>query len=100
MKYLIVNADDYGASRGINRGILEAHRRGILTSTSLLVNTAWSGEAAEMSSPRAVPADIRAARIIHCEKVVPSGEHHGRTIANRSVAWTSPMTSRTVNFEA
>src|SRR5947208_12765584 len=49
MKYLIVNADDFGASHGVNRGILEAHQRGILTSTSLLVHTAWSGEAAEMS---------------------------------------------------
>jgi predicted glycoside hydrolase/deacetylase ChbG (UPF0249 family) len=49
MKYLIVNADDFGASHGINRGILEAHQRGILTSTSLLVSTAWSAEAAEMS---------------------------------------------------
>src|SRR2546425_8149915 len=49
MKYLIVNADDFGASHGINRGILEAHQRGILTSTSLLVNTAWSVEAAELS---------------------------------------------------
>ena len=49
MKYLIVNADDFGASHGINRGILEAHLRGILTSTSLLVNTAWSVEAAELS---------------------------------------------------
>src|SRR5436309_5780269 len=53
MTYLIVNADDFGASRGINRGILEAHARGILTSTSLLVNTAWSREAAESS--RATP---------------------------------------------
>jgi predicted glycoside hydrolase/deacetylase ChbG (UPF0249 family) len=49
MKYLIVNGDDFGASRGINRGILEAHRFGILTSTSLLVNTPWSGQAAELS---------------------------------------------------
>jgi predicted glycoside hydrolase/deacetylase ChbG (UPF0249 family) len=49
MKYLIVNGDDFGASRGINRGIIEAHRHGILTSTSLLVNTPWSGEAAELS---------------------------------------------------
>lgn len=53
MKYLIVNADDFGASRGINRGILEAHQRGILTSTSLLVNTPWSAQAAELS--RTVP---------------------------------------------
>jgi predicted glycoside hydrolase/deacetylase ChbG (UPF0249 family) len=49
MKFLIVNADDFGASRGINRGILEAHRRGILTSTSLLVNRPWSEEAAALS---------------------------------------------------
>jgi predicted glycoside hydrolase/deacetylase ChbG (UPF0249 family) len=48
MKLLIVNADDFGASRGINRGILEAHRRGILTSTSLLVNRRWSEEAAAL----------------------------------------------------
>lgn len=34
---LIVNADDLGMSDGINRGILEAHRRGIVTSASLMV---------------------------------------------------------------
>jgi predicted glycoside hydrolase/deacetylase ChbG (UPF0249 family) len=50
MKYLIVNGDDFGASHGINRGIIEAHQRGILTSTSLLVNTPWSEEAAEFAN--------------------------------------------------
>src|SRR3989442_6607250 len=49
MKHLIVNGDDFGASRGVNRGILEAHVRGILTSTSLIVNGAWSEEAAALS---------------------------------------------------
>ena len=49
MKYLIVNADDFGASHGINRGIMEAHQRGILTSTSLLVNSVGSREAAKLS---------------------------------------------------
>ncbi|HWC87798.1 MAG TPA: ChbG/HpnK family deacetylase [Solirubrobacteraceae bacterium] len=34
---LIVNADDYGASGGINAGIIQAHARGIVTSTSLMV---------------------------------------------------------------
>jgi len=37
-KRLIVNADDFGLSRGITDGILLAHREGILTSTSLMVN--------------------------------------------------------------
>ncbi len=53
MKYLIVNGDDFGASRGINRGIIEAHHHGILTSTSLMVNTPWNEEAAFLS--RAAP---------------------------------------------
>jgi predicted glycoside hydrolase/deacetylase ChbG (UPF0249 family) len=48
-KLLIVNADDFGASPGTNRGILEAHLRGIVTSTSLLVNPPASAEAAEMA---------------------------------------------------
>ena len=34
---LIVNADDFGASAGVNRGILECHVDGIVTSTSLMV---------------------------------------------------------------
>ncbi len=38
MKNLIVNADDLAWSEGINRGIAEAHRNGLVTSTSLLAN--------------------------------------------------------------
>ncbi|HET9706895.1 MAG TPA: ChbG/HpnK family deacetylase [Gemmatimonadales bacterium] len=49
-KLLIINADDFGASPGTNRGILEAHVRGIVTSTSLLVNAAASAAAAELAA--------------------------------------------------
>ena len=35
---LIVNADDYGLTAGVSRGIIDAHRGGIVTSTTLLVN--------------------------------------------------------------
>lgn len=38
-KYLIVNADDLGLSPGINRGILETTQRGIVSSTTAMVNT-------------------------------------------------------------
>ncbi|HXY00194.1 MAG TPA: ChbG/HpnK family deacetylase [Candidatus Limnocylindrales bacterium] len=40
MKNLIVNADDLGWTPGVNRGIEEAHRKGLVTSTSLLANGA------------------------------------------------------------
>jgi predicted glycoside hydrolase/deacetylase ChbG (UPF0249 family) len=47
--HLIVNADDFGASSGVNRAIVECHRRGVVTSTSLMVTGAAAAEAAELS---------------------------------------------------
>jgi chitin disaccharide deacetylase len=44
-KYLIVNADDFGQSPCVNRGIIEAHRRGIVTSASLMVRWPAASEA-------------------------------------------------------
>jgi predicted glycoside hydrolase/deacetylase ChbG (UPF0249 family) len=35
---LIVNADDFGLTEGTNRAIIDAHQKGIVTSTSLLAN--------------------------------------------------------------
>jgi predicted glycoside hydrolase/deacetylase ChbG (UPF0249 family) len=49
VRTLIVNGDDFGAGRGVNRGILDAHRRGILTSASLMVNMPGSEEAARLA---------------------------------------------------
>jgi predicted glycoside hydrolase/deacetylase ChbG (UPF0249 family) len=49
MKYLIVNADDFGASAGVNCGIVEAHRRGIVTSASLMVGMPDSEDAARLA---------------------------------------------------
>ncbi len=36
MKTLIINADDFGYSRGVNWAIVDSHRRGILTSTTIM----------------------------------------------------------------
>jgi hypothetical protein len=38
IKRLIPNADDLGRTPGINQGIFEAHRRGIVTSATMMVN--------------------------------------------------------------
>ena len=40
MKTLLVNADDFGFTRDVNSGILEAHTKGILTATTLMANGA------------------------------------------------------------
>ena len=48
-KHLIFNADDFGASTGVNRGILECHIRGVVTSTSLMVTGRAVHEAVAMS---------------------------------------------------
>jgi predicted glycoside hydrolase/deacetylase ChbG (UPF0249 family) len=44
MKQLIVNADDYGRSPEISRGIREAHLKGIVTSTTCMMNIPTTAE--------------------------------------------------------
>jgi len=52
MRSLIVNADDFGQSPGVNRGIVEAHERGIVTSASLMVRWPSAAEAAAYARER------------------------------------------------
>lgn len=47
-RLLIVNADDFGRTAGINAGILAAHRNGIVTSATLMVAYPSAAEAAAM----------------------------------------------------
>src|SRR5215510_14580783 len=53
VRYLIVNADDFGATPGVNRGIFEAPCRGVVTSASLFVDAPGTLEAARLG--RAAP---------------------------------------------
>ncbi len=46
---LVVNADDFGRSRSINAAVIRAHKEGILTSASLMVNEPAFGEAVELA---------------------------------------------------
>ncbi len=51
---LIVNADDFGLTAGVNRAVLELHREGGLTSTTLMARSAAADQAIEFS--RAAPS--------------------------------------------
>jgi hopanoid biosynthesis associated protein HpnK len=46
MRRLIMNADDFGFTSGVNRAIVEAHTRGVVTSSTLMANGAAFAEAA------------------------------------------------------
>jgi predicted glycoside hydrolase/deacetylase ChbG (UPF0249 family) len=48
-RHLIVNADDFGLAAGVNRGIIEAHDHGIVSSASLMVRAPAAEEAAELA---------------------------------------------------
>ncbi len=53
MNRLILNADDFGLTAGVNRAILELHRAGRLTSATLMARAAAGDEAMELA--RATP---------------------------------------------
>ena len=46
MKNLIVNADDFGLTAGINAGVVRAHQHGIVSSATLMVHGAAAAESA------------------------------------------------------
>lgn len=48
-KQLVVNADDFGFTPDVNQGIVEAHRRGILTATTLMANGAAFEDAVRLA---------------------------------------------------
>src|SRR5262245_15269809 len=46
---LVVNADDFGRTTGINAAVIKAHRHGILTSASLMINEPAAAEAVALA---------------------------------------------------
>ena len=49
MRRLIINADDFGLTPGVNRGIVEAHREGVVTSSTLMANGPAFDHAVELA---------------------------------------------------
>jgi predicted glycoside hydrolase/deacetylase ChbG (UPF0249 family) len=49
VRRLIVNADDFGFTAGVNRAIVEAHLQGVVTSSTLMANGRYFEEAAQVA---------------------------------------------------
>jgi len=58
MRYLIVNADDFGFSQPINEGVCEAHQKGIVTDASLLVSSPHAQHAVQLAQKAALPVGL------------------------------------------
>ena len=67
MRRLIINADDFGYTSGVNRAIVEAHTRGVVTSSTLMAKGAAFAEAAQV-------AKAMAQLSIGCHVVLIDGE--------------------------
>ncbi len=50
MKQLIINADDFGLTQGVNRAVIECYQRGVVTSATLMVNGEAAVEAALLAA--------------------------------------------------
>ena len=81
---VIVNADDFGFSPGVSRGIVAAHERGIVTSASLMVR--WPAAAYGRAHPAlsvGLHVDLgqdahRDGRQVTLYRVIPLGRRRGR----------------------
>ena len=49
MKRLIINADDFGLTNGVNQAIVELHRHGILTSATLMAKASATDDAIQLA---------------------------------------------------
>lgn len=83
MRRLIVNADDFGFTSGVNRAIVEAHSRGIVTSSTLMAKGPAFDEAVQLA--RSAPELSIGCHVvlIDGEPVLPAEEIPSLTVSQR-----------------
>ena len=71
---LIVNADDFGRSHSINEAVIRAHREGILTSASLMVNESGFDEAVKFAKENPKLGVGLHLTLLHSHSALPPGK--------------------------
>jgi len=71
---LIVNADDFGLTAGVNRAILELHQAGVLTSTTLMANAGATAQAIELALAHPSLGVGCHVRLVDGEPILPPGQ--------------------------
>lgn len=77
MKELIINADDFGLSSGVNRAVIQAWREGVLTSASLMAGGAAFDEAVELAKENPGLQVGLHLTLVHGRAVLPPSEIPG-----------------------
>lgn len=85
MKRLIVNADDFGFTRDVNEGIVEAHREGILTATTLMANGAAFDHAVDLAA-RTPSLDVGCHLVLVGGESLVTGRAYPRTVKHLLLA--------------
>jgi predicted glycoside hydrolase/deacetylase ChbG (UPF0249 family) len=75
---LILNADDFGYDPAVSRGIAESMRQGVVSSTTMIVNSPWSEDAAAQSEGLAIGLHLNLVRFHSVS--VPSRELTERAV--------------------
>jgi predicted glycoside hydrolase/deacetylase ChbG (UPF0249 family) len=92
-RWLVVNADDFGFTHDVNRGIIEAHTRGILTATTLMANGAAFSDAVHLSRQHR-------SLDVGCHLVLVQGDslaHRGRPLPRSVSELLRALTLRRIN---
>jgi hopanoid biosynthesis associated protein HpnK len=87
MRRLIVNADDFGFTSGVNRAIVEAHSRGIVTSATLMANGLAFAAAAQLA--KTVPGMSVGCHVVLIDGQPVLGAKQVLTLTNRDS--TAPL---------
>jgi predicted glycoside hydrolase/deacetylase ChbG (UPF0249 family) len=80
VRCLIVNADDFGFTSGVNRAIVEAHTRGVVTSSTLMANGPAFAQAAQLVP--AIPNLSIGCHVVLIDGVPLNSPDHIRTLTN------------------
>jgi chitin disaccharide deacetylase len=83
VRRLIINADDFGYTRGVNRAVSEAHTRGVVTSSTLMAKGAAFAEAAQLSKTMPQLSIGCHVVLIDGEPTLDSSHVPSLTVANR-----------------
>lgn len=96
---LIVNADDFGLSSAVNQAVIRAHREGILTSASLMVNEPGFDEAVKLAKENPTLGVGLHLALVHGHSALPPKKIPGLVNAQKEFSYAPIVTGLKYFFD-